>query len=114
MASPRPTARIDSAPGLPTLLAQRPGKQRADHIRNGRAVELFGITFRPETGQKIEWMVAPASISLPDGLSLGSGMITAVDADDRWVILFDTPWAQRYFEQRNPDVKLLELPESGL
>lgn len=29
---------------------------------NGRAIELFGITFRPETGQKIEWMVAPASL----------------------------------------------------
>lgn len=59
----------------------------------------------------LRWLQPPAGVTVPDGLAQGSGMMLAQDADDRWVILFDTPWAQRYFEQRNPDVKLLELPE---
>ena len=54
---------------------------------------------------------APESITIPDGLAMGSGMTMAQDAENRWVILFDSDWAQRYFEQRNPDVQLLELPE---
>jgi hypothetical protein len=56
-------------------------------------------------------MQAPDNIVMPDGLAIGSGMTTAVDELGRWVVLFDSPWAQRYFEQRNPDVLLLELPE---
>ncbi len=60
---------------------------------------------------KLRWLKAPESITIPDGLAMGSGMTMAQDAENRWVILFDSDWAQRYFEQRNPDVQLLELPE---
>jgi peptide chain release factor 3 len=59
----------------------------------------------------LRWMQAPDNIVMPDGLAIGSGMTTAVDELGRWVVLFDSPWAQRYFEQRKPDVLLLELPE---
>jgi len=59
----------------------------------------------------LRWMQAPDDIVMPDGLAIGSGMTTAVDELGRWVVLFDSPWAQRYFEQRNPDVLLLELPD---
>ena len=59
----------------------------------------------------LRWMHAPESVVMPDGLAIGSGMTTAIDELGRWVVLFDSPWAQRYFEQRNPDVLLLELPE---
>ena len=60
---------------------------------------------------KLRWLKVPESITIPDGIAMGSGMTMAQDAENRWVILFDSDWAQRYFEQRNPDVQLLDLPE---
>jgi peptide chain release factor 3 len=59
----------------------------------------------------LRWLRVPESISLPEGLAMGTGVSTAQDGDGRWVILFSDEWSMRYFVQRNPDVTLLELPE---
>ncbi len=60
----------------------------------------------------VRWITAPAEMTMPDGLVLGSGMTTALDADNRWVLLCGDAWSLDYFDKKNPDVLLSDVPPS--
>jgi hypothetical protein len=47
---------------------------------------------------------------LTDNLPLPAGCRLAYDASDRKAVLFDSEWVEKFFRERHPKVRLLDLP----
>jgi peptide chain release factor 3 len=45
-----------------------------------------------------------------EDFDIPSGVTTAQDSDERWVVFFSDQWAINYFERRNPNAELSEIP----
>jgi peptide chain release factor 3 len=45
-----------------------------------------------------------------EDFDIPSGVTTAQDAENRWVVFFSDQWAINYFERRNPNAELSEIP----
>lgn len=60
--------------------------------------------------QFLRWIAPHPALENPSRLITASGVAWGTDADDRPVILFPNDWTMRYFVEKNPDLKLLELP----
>jgi peptide chain release factor 3 len=58
----------------------------------------------------VRWITAPEGMEMPGGLVLGTGMTTALDVDNRWVLLCGDAWTLDYFDKKNPEVRLSEVP----
>ena len=62
--------------------------------------------------QILRWLEPHPALENPSKLVVATGVAWGSDADDRPVILFPNDWTMRYFEEKNPDLKLHELPPS--
>jgi peptide chain release factor 3 len=64
----------------------------------------------------LRWLDVPASMKGPRGefdftrLIVATGVSFGSDKFDHPVVLFPNEWSMRYFSEKNPELKLLELP----
>jgi peptide chain release factor 3 len=58
----------------------------------------------------LRWIEPHPSLSNPAGLVVATGVSFGVDKLDQPVALFPNDWTLRYFVEKNPDLKLRELP----
>ena len=72
-----------------------------------RAVSSRGALNAPYT--VLRWVRTKDGGSVED-FDIPSGVTTAQDNQDRWVVFFSDQWAINYFERRNPNAELSEIP----
>ena len=60
--------------------------------------------------QHLRWLEPHPALANPAALVVATGVAWGTDTDDRPVILFPNDWTLRYFEEKNPDLKLRTLP----
>jgi peptide chain release factor 3 len=115
---PRPAApggrrpvvlRKERAPGRDAPRGRRPAAVR------GRAVPLkseYNAESRLEVAPwtVLRWIEPHPSLGNPSGLVVASGVSFGSDKLDQPVALFPNDWTMRYFVEKNPDLKLRELP----
>jgi peptide chain release factor 3 len=72
----------------------------------------YGAESRLETApwQHLRWLEPHPALANPAALVVATGVAWGTDTDDRSVILFPNDWTLRYFVEKNPGLKLLELP----
>jgi len=58
----------------------------------------------------LRWIEPHPSLGNPSGLVVASGVSFGSDKLDQPVALFPNDWTMRYFVEKNPDLKLRELP----
>ncbi|MBL9133270.1 MAG: peptide chain release factor 3 [Verrucomicrobiaceae bacterium] len=57
----------------------------------------------------MRWVRTKDGGSIED-FDIPGGVTTAQDAESRWVVFFSDQWAINYFERRNPNAELSEIP----
>ena len=62
--------------------------------------------------QFLRWLEPHPALEQPSRLITASGVAWGNDGDGRPVILFPNDWTMRYFEEKNPELKLRELAPS--
>jgi peptide chain release factor 3 len=69
----------------------------------------------PAPWSLLRWIEPHPSLSSPSGLIVASGVSFGTDKLDQPVVLFPNDWTMRYFVEKNPDLRLRELPlEQGV
>ena len=58
----------------------------------------------------LRWIEPHPALGNPAGLVVASGVSFGADKLDQPVALFPNDWTLRYFVEKNPDLKLRELP----
>jgi peptide chain release factor 3 len=58
----------------------------------------------------LRWIEPHPSLSNPSGIIVASGVSFGTDKLDQPVALFPNDWTMRYFVEKNPDLKLRDLP----
>ena len=58
----------------------------------------------------LRWIEPHPALRNPSGLIVASGVSFGSDKLDQPVVLFPNDWTLRYFVEKNPDLKLRELP----
>ncbi len=58
----------------------------------------------------LRWIEPHPSLGNPAGLTVASGVSFGSDKLDQPVALFPNDWTMRYFVEKNPALKLRELP----
>jgi len=58
----------------------------------------------------LRWIEPHPSLSAPGGIVVASGVSFGTDKLDQPVALFPNDWTLRYFVEKNPDLKLRDLP----
>lgn len=58
----------------------------------------------------LRWLDPHPSLSNPSSLIMASGVSLGTDKHDKPVILFPNDWTMRYFQEKNTELKLRELP----
>ncbi len=64
----------------------------------------------PKSWNQIRWVSTPDDTPLNDQ-SLPNGCRIATDTHGRTVVLFDSDWTLKYFQDKNPKVELHKLPQ---
>ncbi len=64
----------------------------------------------PAPWQYLRWFEPHPALDHPGTLVVATGVAWGTDSDGRPVILFPNDWTMRYFVEKNPDLRLLELP----
>ena len=64
----------------------------------------------PAPWQIVRWFEPDPLLENPSRLVVASGVAWGSDGDGRPVILFPNDWTMRYFEEKNPGLKLHDLP----
>ncbi len=72
----------------------------------------YGAESRLETApwQSLRWLAPHPALANPAAIVVASGVAWGSDSEARPVILFPSDWTRRYFEEKNPELQLLELP----
>jgi peptide chain release factor 3 len=72
----------------------------------------YGAESRLETAPWtiLRWIEPHPSLRNPSGLVVASGVSFGSDKLDQPVVFFPNDWTMRYFLEKNPDLKLRELP----
>ena len=75
----------------------------------------YNAEVRLETApwQFLRWLDPHPALDHPNRLVTASGVAWAADADGRPVILFPNDWTMSYFVEKNPELKLRDLPPVG-
>ncbi len=68
------------------------------------------VRVEPAPWQFLRWLDPHPALEQPTRLVTARGVARATDADGRPVILFPNDWTMSYFVEKNPDLKLRELP----
>lgn len=58
----------------------------------------------------LRWIEPHPALRNPSGLVVATGVSLGADKLDQPVALFPNEWTMRYFMEKNPDLKLSELP----
>jgi len=58
----------------------------------------------------LRWLAPHPSLANPSSLVIATGVSFGADKFDQPVILFPNDWTLRYFQEKNPDLSLSELP----
>jgi len=66
----------------------------------------------PAPWQFLRWLDPHPALEHPSRLVTASGVAWGADGDGRPVILFPNDWTMRYFEEKNPELKLRDLPSA--
>ena len=64
----------------------------------------------PAPWQILRWLTPHPALKNPSSLILASGVSLGTDALERPVVFFPNDWTQRYFTEKNPELKLHDLP----
>ncbi len=64
----------------------------------------------PAPFQLLRWVEPHPSLANPSSLIVASGVTFGTDKFDQPIVLFPNEWTMRYFGEKNPDLKLRELP----
>ncbi|HTB80440.1 MAG TPA: peptide chain release factor 3 [Opitutaceae bacterium] len=64
----------------------------------------------PAPWQILKWLAPHPSLKNPSSLILATGVSLGADSHDRPVALFPNDWTLRYFIEKNPELKLHDLP----
>jgi peptide chain release factor 3 len=80
-------------------------------IVSGRLLLEYGIETKrePLTATLARWLPASFNLEQTKSLELGLGTKLAVDAEGHYCLLFDRSYHLDFFNEKNPDVKLLEI-----
>jgi peptide chain release factor 3 len=72
----------------------------------------YGANSKLETApwQILKWIEPHPSLKNPSSLILASGVSLGTDTHERPVVFFPNDWTLRYFIEKNPELKLHELP----
>jgi peptide chain release factor 3 len=72
----------------------------------------YGAESRLETApwQILKWLSPHPSLKNPSSLILASGVSLGLDTHERPIVFFPNDWTQRYFLEKNPELKLHDLP----
>jgi len=60
--------------------------------------------------QILKWLSPHPSLKTPSSLILASGVSLGADTHERPIVFFPNDWTQRYFIEKNPELKLHDLP----
>jgi peptide chain release factor 3 len=60
--------------------------------------------------QILKWLSPHPSLKNPSSLILASGVSLGIDTHERPVVFFPNDWTLRYFIEKNPELKLHDLP----
>ncbi|HXC01973.1 MAG TPA: GTP-binding protein [Opitutaceae bacterium] len=60
--------------------------------------------------QILKWLSPHPSLKNPSSLILASGVSLGLDTHERPIVFFPNDWTQRYFIEKNPELKLHDLP----
>ncbi len=99
-----------SAPPGSTLLAAV-GPLQFEVVQY-RLKSEYGAESRLETAPwtLLRWIEPHPSLGHPSGIVVASGVSFGSDKFDQPVALFPNDWTMRYFVEKNPELKLRELP----
>jgi peptide chain release factor 3 len=72
----------------------------------------YGVEARLEDApwQFIRWVEPHPALENLSSVIVATGVAWGTDHEHRPVILFPSDWTLRYFVEKNPELKLLELP----
>ena len=72
----------------------------------------YGADSRLENApwQILKWLEPLPSLQNPSSLILATGVSLGADSHERPVVFFPNDWTQRYFLEKNPELKLHDLP----
>jgi peptide chain release factor 3 len=72
----------------------------------------YGADSKLETApwQILKWIEPHPSLKNPSSLILATGVSLGTDTHDRPVVFFPNDWTLRYFIEKNPELKLHDLP----
>jgi peptide chain release factor 3 len=72
----------------------------------------YGADSKLETApwQILKWLSPHPSLKNPSSLILASGVSLGTDTHDRPIVFFPNDWTLRYFIEKNPELKLHDLP----
>jgi peptide chain release factor 3 len=72
----------------------------------------YGADSKLETApwQILKWLSPHPSLKNPSSLILASGVSLGTDTHERPVVFFPNDWTLRYFIEKNPELKLHDLP----
>jgi len=71
------------------------------------------VRLDPAPWQFLRWLDPHPALENPSRLVTASGVAWGTDGDGRPVILFPNDWTMHYFEEKNPELKLRELPTTA-
>jgi len=58
----------------------------------------------------MKWIEPHPSLSNPSNIIVATGVSFGTDKHDQPVVLFPNEWMMRYFTEKNPELKLHDLP----
>jgi peptide chain release factor 3 len=64
----------------------------------------------PAPWQILKWLTPHPSLKNPSSLILASGVSLGTDTHERPIVFFPNDWTLRYFTEKNPELKLHDLP----
>jgi peptide chain release factor 3 len=75
----------------------------------------YGAESRLEAApwQYLRWVGPHPALENPSALVVASGVSWGTDPEGRPILLFPSDWTLRYFEEKNPDLKLSLLPPAS-
>ena len=99
----------NSPPGATLLAAVGPLQFE---VVQWRLQSEYGAESRltPTPWTLLRWVEPHPSLANPSALIVASGVSFGTDKFDNPIVLFPTEWTMRYFREKNPELKLHELP----
>lgn len=102
-------SRLGTPPGSTLLAAVGPLQFEVVQYRL-QAEYGAGSRLEPTPWTLLRWLEPHPSLRNPGSLIVASGVSFGFDRFDQPVVLFPNDWTMGYFQEKNPDLRLRELP----